>query len=79
VDLLDEASNHNIKFQSPTELEAKAEELLAVLGDFGVKGKVIDIRQGPVVTMYEFEPEAGTKSSRAQKSRRKFQLFYSSH
>lgn len=64
VDLLDEASNHNIKFQSPTELEAKAEELLAVLGDFGVKGKVIDIRQGPVVTMYEFEPAAGTKSSR---------------
>lgn len=64
VDLLDEASNPNIKFQSPTELEAKAEELLAVLGDFGVKGKVIDIRQGPVVTMYEFEPAAGTKSSR---------------
>jgi S-DNA-T family DNA segregation ATPase FtsK/SpoIIIE len=64
LDLLDQASSYNIQTQSPAELEAKAEELLAVLADFGVKGKIIDIRQGPVVTMYEFEPAAGTKSSR---------------
>ena len=64
LNLLDQASSYNIQTQSPAELEAKAEELLAVLADFGVKGKIIDIRQGPVVTMYEFEPAAGTKSSR---------------
>ena len=64
IDLLDEATSYNIQLQSPAELEAKAKELLDVLADFGVKGKVIDIRQGPVVTMYEFEPAAGTKSSR---------------
>jgi S-DNA-T family DNA segregation ATPase FtsK/SpoIIIE len=64
INLLDQASSYNIQTQSPAELEAKAEELLAVLADFGVKGKIIDIRQGPVVTMYEFEPAAGTKSSR---------------
>ena len=64
IDLLDEADNQHIQLQSSSELEGKAQELLAVLGDFGVKGKVTDIRQGPVVTMYEFEPAAGTKSSR---------------
>ena len=64
VDLLDEAEKSSVQFESPAELEQKAGELLKVLGDFGVKGKVIDIRQGPVVTMYEFEPAAGTKSSR---------------
>lgn len=64
VDLLDEADNKCIQLQSSSELKQKAQELLVVLGDFGVKGKVIDIKQGPVVTMYEFEPAAGTKSSR---------------
>ncbi len=64
MDLLDEAKDQNIKMQTPQQLEQKAQELIAVLADFGVKGKIIDIRQGPVVTMYEFEPAAGTKSSR---------------
>ena len=64
VDLLDEANDQHIQLQSPSELEEKAQELLSVLGDFGVKGRVVEIRQGPVVTMYEFEPAAGTKSSR---------------
>jgi S-DNA-T family DNA segregation ATPase FtsK/SpoIIIE len=64
VDLLDDVKDQHIQMQSPTELEQKAQELILVLGDFGVKGKVVDIRQGPVVTMYEFEPAAGTKSSR---------------
>jgi len=64
IDLLDEVGASKVQFESPAELEQKASELLKVLGDFGVKGKVVDIKQGPVVTMYEFEPAAGTKSSR---------------
>ena len=49
-----------------TECEYKdeSEELYSVLKDFGVLGKIIAVRYGPVVTMYEFEPSAGTKSSR---------------
>ena len=35
------------------------------MNDFGNKGNITDINQGPVVTTYEFEPSAGTKSSRA--------------
>ena len=38
--------------------------LEAVLTDFGVKGRITAVRPGPVVTLYEFEPAAGVKSSR---------------
>ena len=45
-------------------LRRNAEMLSGVLADFGVKGNIVDIRPGPVVTLYELEPAAGTKSSR---------------
>ncbi|NRB10536.1 MAG: DNA translocase FtsK 4TM domain-containing protein [Rickettsiaceae bacterium] len=64
IDLLAEDTNKKIKPQSISELEQKAQKLLEVLKDFGVRGKIIDIKQGPVVTLYDFEPAAGTKSSR---------------
>ncbi|WP_455480630.1 DNA translocase FtsK 4TM domain-containing protein [Bartonella sp. B12(2025)] len=49
---------------SPAALQENSHELEGVLSDFGVKGKIIDARPGPVVTLYEFEPAAGIKSSR---------------
>ncbi len=64
VDLLKEHSNSNYKKESNQQLEQKANELIKTLADFGVKGKIVSINQGPVVTLYEFEPSAGTKSSR---------------
>jgi S-DNA-T family DNA segregation ATPase FtsK/SpoIIIE len=45
-------------------LHRNAEMLSGVLGDFGVKGDIVNIRPGPVVTLYELEPAPGTKSSR---------------
>jgi S-DNA-T family DNA segregation ATPase FtsK/SpoIIIE len=45
-------------------LEENARMLEAVLADFGVKGRIMNVRPGPVVTLYEFEPAAGVKSSR---------------
>jgi len=45
-------------------LEENARMLEAVLSDFGVKGRIVAVRPGPVVTLYEFEPAAGVKSSR---------------
>ena len=45
-------------------LEENARMLEAVLVDFGVKGRITAVRPGPVVTLYEFEPAAGVKSSR---------------
>ncbi len=45
-------------------LEQNARLLETVLDDFGVKGEIINVRPGPVVTLYELEPAPGTKSSR---------------
>ncbi|MDB5393031.1 MAG: cell division protein FtsK [Rhodospirillales bacterium] len=45
-------------------LQQNAEMLAGVLADFGVKGDIVNIRPGPVVTLYELEPAPGTKSSR---------------
>jgi S-DNA-T family DNA segregation ATPase FtsK/SpoIIIE len=45
-------------------LKSRAEQLAAVLNDFGVSGKIVDAKPGPVVTLYELEPAAGVKSSR---------------
>ena len=45
-------------------LKENARLLEAVLGDFGVRGRISEVRPGPVVTLYEFEPAAGVKSSR---------------
>lgn len=49
---------------SEASLEQNARLLESVLHDFGVKGEITDIHPGPVVTLYELEPSAGTKSSR---------------
>ena len=49
---------------SETALTQNAKLLETVLQDFGVNGNIIEIRPGPVVTLYELEPAAGTKSSR---------------
>ena len=45
-------------------LEQNARLLEGVLEDFGVKGRIGDVRPGPVVTMYELEPAPGIKASR---------------
>lgn len=45
-------------------LEQNARVLEGVLDDFSVRGEIINVRPGPVVTLYELEPAPGIKSSR---------------
>ncbi|MFC7054070.1 DNA translocase FtsK [Hansschlegelia quercus] len=45
-------------------LEQNARLLEGVLEDYGVRGQIINVRPGPVVTLYELEPAPGIKSSR---------------
>ncbi|WP_207478876.1 DNA translocase FtsK [Arenibaculum pallidiluteum] len=45
-------------------LAANARQLETVLRNFGVRGEIMEVRPGPVVTLYELEPAPGTKSSR---------------
>ncbi len=63
--LLAEPKQVRNKSAADTEaLEQNARLLESVLEDFGVKGEIINVRPGPVVTLYELEPAPGTKSSR---------------
>lgn len=49
---------------SKKELEAIAHNLENVLQEFGVDGQIVNVRPGPVVTLYELRPKAGTKTAR---------------
>jgi S-DNA-T family DNA segregation ATPase FtsK/SpoIIIE len=49
---------------SNEELEENARMLESVLEDYGVRGEIVSVRPGPVVTMYELEPAPGLKASR---------------
>jgi DNA segregation ATPase FtsK/SpoIIIE, S-DNA-T family len=49
---------------SADQLEENARALEGVLDDFGVKGQIVSVKPGPVVTLYELEPAPGIKSSR---------------
>ncbi|MBE0598821.1 MAG: DNA translocase FtsK 4TM domain-containing protein [Desulfuromonadales bacterium] len=42
-------------------LMMNARILAKKLGDFGVQGEVVEVKPGPVVTMYEFAPAPGVK------------------
>lgn len=44
----------------------QAQRLVSTLAEFRIKGKVTKIHPGPVITRYEFKPEAGTKLSKIE-------------
>ncbi len=48
----------------PESLQANARLLETVLADYGVQGSIVEIRPGPVVTLYELEPAPGIRSAR---------------
>jgi DNA segregation ATPase FtsK/SpoIIIE, S-DNA-T family len=49
---------------SSESLQANARLLETVLADYGVQGSIVEIRPGPVVTLYELEPAPGIRSAR---------------
>ncbi len=64
-ELLTDRSAENKDKKVPKELvESQSKMLLKVLDDFGVRGANVGTKVGPVITLHEFEPEAGTKASR---------------
>ncbi len=50
--------------ESREALQQNARYLATVLEEYGVKGEIVKVRPGPVVTLYELEPAPGTKTSR---------------
>ncbi|NOQ83191.1 MAG: DUF87 domain-containing protein, partial [Myxococcales bacterium] len=61
--LLDEPDSSVIHVDAEA-LRENAELLTEKLAAYGVRGRVDEIHPGPVVTMYEFEPQSGTKVSK---------------
>lgn len=62
--MMQKTPTKGVKQLSEAALDQNARLLESVLSDYGVKGEVTRVRPGPVVTLYEFEPAAGVKSSR---------------
>jgi S-DNA-T family DNA segregation ATPase FtsK/SpoIIIE len=61
--LLSPASKEALQVDEPI-LRDNAKRLVEKLAAYGVRGRVDEIHPGPVVTLYEFEPESGTKLSK---------------
>jgi len=60
VDLLDPKINNGIKIDKETVFR-KAKLIEDKLKDFGVSGKITEIRPGPIITMFEYKPAPGIK------------------
>lgn len=61
--LSDHREAQNLVYDEET-LKTNAAKLEEVLNDFGIKGQIVKVRPGPVVTLYELEPAPGTKAAR---------------
>jgi DNA segregation ATPase FtsK/SpoIIIE, S-DNA-T family len=64
LSLLKPAPTHATSGPSEEALQANARLLESVLADYGVQGSIVEIRPGPVVTLYELEPAPGIRSAR---------------
>lgn len=63
VELLTSSKN-KIIIQTKDELKNQATDLIRVLNEYKISGKIIGIKAGPIITLHEFEPAPGIKSSR---------------
>jgi DNA segregation ATPase FtsK/SpoIIIE, S-DNA-T family len=64
LSLLKPAPTRATSGPSSESLQANARLLETVLADYGVQGSIVEIRPGPVVTLYELEPAPGIRSAR---------------
>ncbi len=61
--LLDDVEKKEMKVDKDS-IQANASILEKKLKDYGIEGRVTEVRPGPVITMYEFEPAPGVKVSK---------------
>ena len=60
LNLLEDPKEPKIPYDKNIAIE-KAKGIEDKLSNFGINGKITEIKPGPVITMYEYKPEAGTK------------------
>jgi S-DNA-T family DNA segregation ATPase FtsK/SpoIIIE len=63
VSLLDNIEKKEVKIDKES-IQLNASILEKKLKDYGISGRVSEVKPGPVITMYEFEPAPGIKVSR---------------
>ena len=64
-DLLSKSSFRNIKNRELDKINTEASvKLERTLAEYGVEGKIVGFSSGPIVTLFEFVPNAGIKSSK---------------
>lgn len=61
LDILDNTSSKNAKRNNQSNIQQRSEQLENVFADFNIQIKVINVKLGPVVTLYEILPSAGIK------------------
>ena len=61
LDILERAIDNNQKNKNQSNIEKRSELLEKVFEDFNIKIKVVNVKLGPVVTLYEILPAAGIK------------------
>jgi DNA segregation ATPase FtsK/SpoIIIE, S-DNA-T family len=64
LDMLHEVPPSRFTEVSEDALQQNARLLESVLADFGIEGRIVKVRPGPVVGLYELEPAPGIKASR---------------
>ncbi len=62
IEFLDNPTKNKIKKSENINLNSK--NLEKVLEDYGIRGDIVSVKEGPIVTRYELEPAPGTRSSR---------------
>jgi S-DNA-T family DNA segregation ATPase FtsK/SpoIIIE len=63
LDLLNSPNSEEVLL-TKEELKLQATNLLRVLREYKITGRIVSVKAGPIITLHEFEPSAGTKSSR---------------
>ncbi len=64
IDLFKISIDNDIRSLTLATIQERTKQLLKVLEEFGVKGSISHYYCGPVVTLFELRPQAGTKASR---------------
>ncbi|MCO5112809.1 MAG: DNA translocase FtsK [Bdellovibrionaceae bacterium] len=63
LDLLNEPPSQ-FEGMSEDEIRQKSEQLVSKMEQFSVKGKIVGVKSGPAVTLFEFRPNADVKLSK---------------
>ena len=63
LQMAEASKNQKSKSEQEAGMRAMADKVNEALAQFGAAGNITAVKMGPVITLYEFEPEVGIKNS----------------